>query len=51
MKSERDSINPQPSQAERVAWNARLWAGGGCIFADVLNAGTPAAVILHHGQI
>src|SRR6516164_1589028 len=38
---------PQPSQAEWVASNARLWAGGGCIFADVSNAGTSAAVILH----
>src|SRR5579864_3628022 len=38
---------PQPSQAERVASNARLWAGGGCIFAGVSNAGTSAAVILH----
>ena len=38
---------PQPSQAELVASNARLWAGGGCIFADASNAGTSAAVILH----
>jgi len=38
---------PQPSQAERVASNARLLADGGCIFADVSNAGTSAAVILH----
>src|SRR6516225_7893678 len=38
---------PQPSQAELVASNARLWAGGGCIFADASNAGTSAAVIPH----
>jgi len=37
----------QPSQAERVASNAPLWAGGGCIFADVSSAGTSVAVILH----
>ena len=38
---------PQPSQAERVASNARLRAGGGCIFADVSNADTSAAAIRH----
>jgi hypothetical protein len=38
---------PQPSRAERVASNARRWAGGGCIFADARNAVTSAAVILH----
>jgi putative tryptophan/tyrosine transport system substrate-binding protein len=41
----------QPSQAERVASNARLWAGGGCIFADASNAGTSAAVILHQKRL
>jgi hypothetical protein len=34
------------SAAERVASNAWLWGHGGCIFADALNAGTSAAVIL-----
>jgi hypothetical protein len=38
---------PQPSQAERVASNARLQADGGCIFADVPNAVTSVVVIVH----
>src|SRR5271165_7612660 len=37
----------RPSQAEQVASNAWLWADGGCIFADALNAVTSAAVIVH----
>ena len=42
---------PQPSQAERVASNARLKAHGGFIFADVPNAVTSVAVILHQGSM
>jgi hypothetical protein len=37
----------RPGQADQVAWNARLWADGGCIFADAPNAVTSAAVIVH----
>ena len=35
------------SQAEQVAPNARLWAGGGFICADVRNAVTSAAATVH----
>ena len=37
----------RPSQAERVALNAWLWAYGGCIFADAPNAVTSAVAIAH----
>jgi hypothetical protein len=37
----------RPSPAEQAALNAWLGADGGCIFADVPNAVTSAAVMIH----
>ncbi len=47
MKSERDGINPAAKPSGTGCVECSAVGGGGCIFADVSNAGTSAAVILH----